>query len=214
MDHRHVVWDWNGTLLDDVDASVATFNSLLAERSLPLLDRGRYTSWFEFPAKQFYRKCGIVAEGAEWDALAKTYHDRITASPLQRLQPDAVDALEAVRRAGAGQSILSALRQDILERQLEEFGLRRYFHRVCGSDNLDGAGKKDKGLSLACALRGAGFSPAMAGDTLTDAETAAYCGMPCALVSRGHQSAERLRGAGVPVFGTLVEAAAWCLSRS
>ena len=33
--HRHLIWDWNGTLLDDLDLSVDVMNTLLARRGLP-----------------------------------------------------------------------------------------------------------------------------------------------------------------------------------
>ena len=36
-DKQHVIWDWNGTLLDDVGHAVATMNTLLAPRGLPPL---------------------------------------------------------------------------------------------------------------------------------------------------------------------------------
>ena len=33
-----IVWDWNGTLLNDVDLCLHTINRLLGKRELPLLD--------------------------------------------------------------------------------------------------------------------------------------------------------------------------------
>ncbi len=34
-DKRHVIWDWNGTLLADVEHAVRVVNKLLSEENLP-----------------------------------------------------------------------------------------------------------------------------------------------------------------------------------
>ena len=37
MKYKNVVWDWNGTLLNDVKVGVNTLNDMLGRRGLPLL---------------------------------------------------------------------------------------------------------------------------------------------------------------------------------
>ena len=36
-DIKHVVWDWNGTLLDDIDVSMEALNTILKKAQLPLM---------------------------------------------------------------------------------------------------------------------------------------------------------------------------------
>ena len=37
--YSHILWDWNGTLLDDAWLCVEVMNSMLAERDLPQIGR-------------------------------------------------------------------------------------------------------------------------------------------------------------------------------
>ena len=43
---RTILWDWNGTLLNDTDICVASINELLQERNLPTLSREEYLQQF------------------------------------------------------------------------------------------------------------------------------------------------------------------------
>jgi phosphoglycolate phosphatase len=56
--YRHVIWDWNGTLPDDVAFSIQVMNGLLAQHRLPLLDRARYLDIFDFPVRTSYKLRG------------------------------------------------------------------------------------------------------------------------------------------------------------
>ena len=89
MQYRHIVWDWNGTLLDDVQASVNTINQLLAVRSLPRTDASRYRELFGFPVRNYYTAIGFRLENENWDLLARTYHDIYLASatPMPAMTP-------------------------------------------------------------------------------------------------------------------------------
>jgi phosphoglycolate phosphatase len=197
-----IVWDWNGTLLDDVDACVESLNDLLSRRSLPVLDRGFFRRRFAFPARRFYEEIGMDVPDSEWDALAKEYHDAYRSKPLN-VNPLAREALEKARAAGARQAILSALRSDFLADDLDRFGLAGYFDAVAGSDNLDGGSKTDAAVRLARRL--AGDAMAVIGDSLHDREAADAMGAKFVGFGGGSHSPERLRHAG-PVADTLPEA--------
>ena len=120
----HIVWDWNGTLLDDTRAALGALNAMLARRSLPAITLESYRSRFHFPAREYYDEIGMPVPDAEWDAIAQEYHDSYDVeSATAALNPDAVAALELARSRGARQSILSALRQDLLEAAVARFGI-------------------------------------------------------------------------------------------
>ena len=57
--YTHVIWDWNGTLLDDNWLCVEVMNTLLSSRNLPLLTLERYRDIFDFPVKNYYEKLGF-----------------------------------------------------------------------------------------------------------------------------------------------------------
>ena len=111
------------------------------------------------------------------------------------------------RAAGCRQSILSALRQDLLDEQTREYGVDGYFERVCGSDNLHGASKVVRAREFLAELRsrGADESFVMIGDAVHDKEVADALGIPCVLCAVGSHAAWRLRSVA-PTGETLADA--------
>ena len=207
--YRHIVWDWNGTLLDDVQASVNTINQLLASRSLPPTDTIRYREHFGFPVRNYYTTIGFSLEKENWDLLARTYHDLYLAEPSIRLHPEAEPTLRFCHEAGLGLSVLSASEQNILEKMLADAGVSAWFDFIHGVDNLHGQSKLETGRAL---IRRIPCPPAQVlfiGDTLHDHEVATTLGCPCVLISQGHQSHARLLTAGCPVLKSLAEVPAF-----
>lgn len=213
MRFHHVIWDWNGTLLDDTQAGVNAVNGMLAARNLPLIDIPYYRDVFGFPVSAFYRTIGFRLETEDWDAMAREFHDRFLADTTIRLHAEAISALECCRDAGLGQSILSASEQGILQSMLESYGVSHYFEGVFGVDNLYGHSKRDIGRVL---LRSLSLDPASAviiGDSLHDHEVAQDLGVHCLLIAQGHQSRARLARTDAPVLDSLADFPAWLHSR-
>lgn len=200
----HIVWDWNGTLLDDTQACIAALNTLLRERRLPPLDTRRYRDSFAFPVRDFYRELGIDPEAGDWDALAARFHD-LYLEQTMTVPAAAHAAVRFVAAAGLPQSVLSACEQGILERLIARHGLSGCFRHVQGVDNLDGCSKLAAGRALLARLGLAARELLLIGDTLHDAEVAAALGCACLLVANGHQSRARLDTAGCPVISSLSE---------
>ena len=111
----YILWDWNGTLLDDTEAALATLNEMIAVRGGQPIGMEFYRDHFAFPVRPFYDKIGIIAHDEdEWNGIAHEYHEVYGRQP-KKLNPLAVAALEMAKEAGCRQSIVSALRQDLLE---------------------------------------------------------------------------------------------------
>ena len=70
----HIVWDWNGTLLDDTGAALGALNAMLARRGIAAVSMESYRARFRFPARQYYEEIGMPVPDAEWDAIAQEYH--------------------------------------------------------------------------------------------------------------------------------------------
>ena len=210
----HILWDWNGTLLDDTQAAVDTLNIMLARRGGRPVAMDYYRDHFAFPVKPFYKSIGVCLENEDWDALAVEYHDTYAAQP-KRLNRETVAALERVKASGARQSIISALRQDLLEAITAELGVAKYMDQICGVDNLDGFGKIDRAREMLSSLLASpdntsSFSllPSsfvLIGDSLHDKEVADALGVRCVLCAQGSHAAWRLR-AVAPTGDTLMEA--------
>jgi len=209
MRFRHIIWDWNGTLLDDTQAGVNAINAMLAARGLPLIDVPYYRDVFGFPVINFYRAIGFPVEREDWDAVAREFHDLFLADHSIRLHDHAAQALDCFRAAGIGQSILSASEQGILTSMLDAYGIAHYFGDVCGVDNLYGQSKRELGRTLVSRL---GIDPAallVIGDSLHDHEVSQDLGTNCLLIAQGHQSHARLAQCGAPVLNSLADVPAW-----
>ena len=228
----YILWDWNGTLLDDTEAALATLNEMITVRGGQPIGMEFYRDHFAFPVRPFYDKIGIVAHNEdEWNGIAHEYHEVYGRQP-KKLNPLAVTALEMAKEAGCRQSIVSALRQDLLEADMARNGVTKYFERICGSDNLDGASKLERARDLLAdlsvprspfprhSLRSAwslpygsrpptrgGYVPhfVLIGDALHDKEVADALGIDCILCAQGSHAAWRLR-AVAPTGDTLVDA--------
>ncbi len=71
-----LIWDWNGTLLDDVEVNVKVINEMLSKRDLPLLDINTYKEIFCFPVKQFHIRIGIDFEKESIEEISAEYMER------------------------------------------------------------------------------------------------------------------------------------------
>ena len=183
-----VIWDWNGTLLDDTEVCRAVMNRMLVRRGLPRLSAERYRAIFTFPVRDYY-------------ALAEEYMSDYRISAVDcPLMLGAAETLDRLNALGAAQVLASASRQDDLERQVAERGLTGKFQALLGMTDQLGGGKA--GLAAGY-LRRNGIDPAsvlFVGDTVHDFETARAVGSRCVLIAGGHQSRERLEATGAVVL--------------
>src|ERR1700743_565730 len=84
---RHVVWDWNGTILDDNDAVVAAVNTVCAAFGRMPIDLDFLRSIYRRPLRDCYRDLlGRDLSADDWADIDKRYHDAYRALlPTTRL---------------------------------------------------------------------------------------------------------------------------------
>ena len=213
MKYTDVLWDFNGTILADMQAGIESINEMLSRRALPMLQSvEQYRTVFDFPVEAYYRRLGFDFEkedfktvlAPEWVAL---YLEKSKSAPLF----SGVRSLcVALRAAGVRQSILSASQREMMERQLREREALALFDEVWGTDTIHAYGKTE----LARAWRAAhpDSRAVLLGDTVHDFAVAETIGADCILIAAGHQDRARLAACGVPVVDDLTECEALLLS--
>jgi phosphoglycolate phosphatase len=191
---RHIIWDWNGTLLNDVEACVGAINRMLDVRQLPCIDTKTYRKIFDFPVISYYSQLGFDLEHEDWDAVAIEFHNHYGELAQSACLRDGVDAsLDALGKTVDGMSILSACEQTILEQMLTDYGIRHHFSHVSGLDNLHAASKLDNGKRLIQDIGLPTDEIMLIGDTNHDHEVASALGVRCILLTGGHQDESRLQ---------------------
>ncbi len=204
-----VIWDFNGTIIDDLDLVVRSVNAQLAKRGLPLLTGDRYREVFGFPVADYYRRIGLDPDGETMSRLSAEFFDTYAPElPSCPLHDGVRGTLAALRERGVQQYVLSAMEEGLLAQTIEHLGIGEYFTATYGLAHLEGDSKVSRGRELLSEHDIASESALMIGDTDHDAEVAEALGLSIALVAVGHQSATRLRSTGVPVYVTLAELAA------
>jgi phosphoglycolate phosphatase len=204
--YRHIIWDWNGTLLDDVELCIDVMNGLLRRRGLPTMDRARYHAVFDFPVSAYYARLGFDFSRDSFEQLSVEFIAGYDAGRWEtRLQPGTREVLASLQRAGVTQSVLSAYREETLREIIGHFGLTAYFIRLTGLDNIYAHSKTELGREWVAELGIPGSDILMVGDTLHDLEVARELGIDCVLVATGHHPADRLRRHTDRVLGELAE---------
>ncbi len=197
---QHVIWDWNGTLLDDVSACVLSLNHILAQRGLRYMTAEDYQSEFDFPVKSFYTRLGLDFEREDWDALAREYYDLYDSYSVDTpLRKGIVETLNHISSLGIKMSVLSACEKNILAHMLSQRGINSYFQQVSGLHNLYAESKVDIGKELISKFQVPSTNIILVGDTTHDFEVARELNCRCILVAGGHQSSNRLEACGCPL---------------
>lgn len=191
---KHLVWDWNGTLLEDVAASVAAINTILAEHCMPRVTEQSYRDNFGFPVQNYYIQLGFDFSKTDWHALAGRFHEIYDREAIAcGLRPGIPEVLSDLRGRNLPMSVLSASKQSILERMINERSIVHFFRQLRGISNMLATSKLEAGRELAQSLGCEPDETLMVGDTSHDHEVASALGWNCVILAGGHQSPARFR---------------------
>ena len=202
--YRHIIWDWNGTLLDDVWLGVETMNLLLERRGMRRISVSDYQERFDFPVMEYYRGLGFDFSVEPFERVAIEFIEEYERRRFEcHLREGALPALDAVGRAGLTQSLLSATQRDSLREFVEHYGITERFVCLIGLDDHFARSKMENGKRWVRELGHDARQVLLIGDTRHDREVAAAMGVDCVLFTGGHQARRRLEGCGVPLFDSL-----------
>jgi phosphoglycolate phosphatase len=194
---NHIIWDWNGTLLNDLDLGISIINKMLGKRGLKTITKDDYQEVFTFPVEDYYQRIGFNFELEPFEELSTEYITQYEEGrPFCNLFPEAQDVLQYFQEKGSQQMILSASKKAYLQKAVADYQIEGYFEVILGLDDHHAAGKlslarsyfQDKELRPSCTL--------LIGDTIHDAEIADSLGIHCVLIPNGHHSHDRLKNTG------------------
>ena len=205
----HLVWDWNGTLLHDIDVVVAATNASFAGLGIPPLTLEQYRELYCLPIPRFYeRLLGRRPSEEEWRTLDRTFHRHyFAAADAAGLAEGAAALLADWQEGGRTQSVCSLAPHERLGPWLARLGIADRFVRVDG--NASGAVAAGKAEQMARHLAALDLPPqrvVVVGDATDDARAAAFAGAKAVLYTGGSHSRRSLASAGVPVVDSLAEA--------
>ncbi len=204
--YKHIIFDWNGTLLNDLWLAVDVIDKMLLKRKLPGMNSKRYCEVFDFPVKNYYQNVGFDFEIESFEIVGTEFIIEYDKRQYEcNLQQGAIDLLETLHQKNLHLSILSAREQTMLEQNLKHFGIDHYFPVVSGLKDHYANGKLESGMHLIEKAHVSCSETLLIGDTLHDAEVAEKMGIDCVLIASGHQAIHRLTNAGVPIIENLMQ---------
>jgi phosphoglycolate phosphatase-like HAD superfamily hydrolase len=206
----HLVWDWNGTVLDDFAIILRSTNDSCRDAGLPLITGEQYRTQIKLPIRSFYADVlGRATSDEEWEFLDHTFHAYYVRYEKEaRLSDGLPDLFRDWAGKGHSQSLLSMYHHDKLVPVVEHHGIAGHFALVQGTTPPR---PERKAAHLADHLKQLGVDPARAvliGDSPDDAHAAEAVGARAVLYSGGFAAVASLRATGAPIVDTLADAVA------
>ena len=198
--YQHIIWDWNGTLINDTWLFVDIMNNVLKNKEMNPITIKKYRNIFGFPVKDYYIKLGF---NLKKESFKKSGMEFINAYKKRRyeadLYPNVKIMLNKLNSISITHSILSAQHQKLLNDLIKHYEIKKYFKYIKGLNNYYATSKIKEGKTL---IKKIGLDPKyvlLIGDTNHDYEVSQKLNIDCLLISHGHHSHYKLLKTGVPV---------------
>ena len=203
---KHIIWDFNGTLLCDAQLGVDCDNHVFDTLGLPRITLDDYRAHMTMPVRDFYTSLGVDLNIYKYETISRLWLDRFNHHAVSvGLVPGAMESILRLKEKGFTQSILSASYEKSLMEQCEALGLVPHMKAIGGLSDESAQKKTDIGRAQLARLGLVGEDCVLVGDMVADSELAQLLGTHCVLVPWGHNSAQRLKRTGRQVAGSFEE---------
>lgn len=205
MKYTHIIWDWNGTLLDDIGASLASVNDMLEARGEAPMDINRYKECIGTPIIRFYEQV-FDLEKEDYPSILAEYN----AGYMRHLSDcgltdGAEKAIEIFAAAGIRQAIVSSSNNAQLSENARKYGVYDRFEAVLGAADFNADSKIERARRYLEESGAQNGRVLVVGDLEHDAEMASEIGADCVLLTSGHEHPERLKNSGAVIFDKIEE---------
>lgn len=197
--YDHIIWDWNGTIFDDLKLSHDIICKLMVQYGLNEISIDKYRDSFTIPVRNYYEKIGFDFTKESFEIVGRKWMDEYERRKFEcSLSDGIIETLKKIRALGLNQSILSAYSQHTLDEMVDHYGIREYFKYVFGLDNIYAASKLALGRKLIDEIGREKERVLLIGDTIHDLEVASEIGADCVLLANGHQGRKNLEELSLP----------------
>ena len=192
---RLIIWDFNGTIIDDTATCLSIENKMLKDRGMKYgYTVEDYRNLFCFPIINYYKKLGYTFENESYQEISNEFHrDYAALFNDIPLMDGFLDKIHESMDKGYDNVIFSATEQNLLNKQVKDLGINHYFKALIGIDDNMAFSKIEHAKRW---IEENNINPDECfyiGDTLHDLETVKALKIKAyALVACGHQSFEVL----------------------
>jgi phosphoglycolate phosphatase len=128
MKYRSLLFDWSGTLVDDLPPTLHATNTVLAGYDVPAMSREEFRLRFRLPYPEFYEE---VLPGVAIGDLEDTFRSSFNESPQGvTVLPHAREMLSWCREQGIRCFVLSSMDVGLFTEQAHDFGLYDHFEAI------------------------------------------------------------------------------------
>ena len=203
---KHVIWDWNGTLVNDAWLFVELMNEELVQRNLPMIDIENYREHFTFPVKQYYKNLGFDFTKENFKEVGYNFIQKYKSRKHEPLLfGETKKILNQISELGISQSIVSAQEHKLLQESVAHYKIADFFESINGIDHYYADSKIKIAEKNVCELEYINQEVMIVGDTAHDLEVANILNIKCVLFSGGHYSNRRLKLTGSTIINNLVD---------
>lgn len=200
MKYKNIIWDYNGTIIDDAALAVEAENMVLASYGKKPITLDYYLEECEMPILNFYNKIFDMKK-YDFSEIAErfiTEYEKL--SHKLRIFPEVERMLGYLHDKGYTQAVISGFETSRLRGTLNHYGVDKYFRFMSGSDDIDCGDKSERACRMLEQYKLDPKQTLFIGDMYHDYETASRAGADCLLIAKGHQGANVLKSYGVRVI--------------
>jgi len=201
LNYKLIIWDYNGTLIDDVGVSLKIVNIMLAKRNLETITLERYRDTIDIPISNQYNTLGFRFEEVDFGELAHEYNELYSQLSITApLREGVLAALQTIKAHNVSQAVLSSSKLEVVEAGLKRLHIFEYFDEIAARTDILASGKTDVGEALFQKLHIPPEQTVLIGDMLHDFDVAQTLNCSCILLENGHTSRALLERAGTTIL--------------
>ncbi len=191
---KYVFWDFNGTILDDLDLSIKLLNEILKNENKQAVSKEKYLEIFDFPLKKYYQEAGIFYDEENFMRIANYFIENYQPQSLKlNLHKGVKETLLNLKEKGIKNICLSASETNNLIEQLKHYQIHDCFDEIIGTNNIIAIGKDKLGIKYLKENKIDKNEVVYLGDTTYDYDISCRMGVKSVLFTGGHNSLQRLK---------------------